>query len=178
MMNIEEIQHWRKVSSETLEKAGIVLTEKEVSNIEVTDLALNDFKRTGLCLVIYENNDRYCAKELILLPRQTCPQHKHPSIRNIPGKMETFRCRKGEVYLYVEGDASPNPVAHPPVGDEQYYTVYHEIHLRPGEQYTIPENTFHWFQAGDEGAIVSEFSTTSRDESDVFEDPRIVRVPS
>ena len=33
----------------------------------------------------------------------------------------------------------------------------------------------HWFQAGDEGAIVSEFSTRSRDEFDIFTDPRIRR---
>ena len=36
-------------------------------------------------------------------------------------------------------------------------------------------DTLHWFQAGVEGAIVSEFSTRSRDETDVFSDPRIVR---
>jgi D-lyxose ketol-isomerase len=47
--------------------------------------------------------------------------------------------------------------------------------LGPGEQYTIPPNTLHSFEAGDEGAIVSEFSTTSRDALDVFTDPRIVR---
>ncbi len=47
--------------------------------------------------------------------------------------------------------------------------------LRPGEQLTIPPDTLHWFEAGDEGAIVSEFSTRSRDESDVFTDPRIRR---
>jgi D-lyxose ketol-isomerase len=35
----------------------------------------------------------------------------------------------------------------------------------------------HWFQAGAEGAVVSEFSSTSRDEYDVFTDPRIVRIP-
>ena len=50
-----------------------------------------------------------------------------------------------------------------------------EIVLRPGEQCTIPPDTLHWFQAGDEGAVVSEFSTRSRDELDVFTDPRIVR---
>ena len=47
--------------------------------------------------------------------------------------------------------------------------------LRPGEQWTIPPDTLHWFEAGDEGAVVSEFSTRSRDETDVFTDPRIVR---
>ena len=50
-----------------------------------------------------------------------------------------------------------------------------EIVLAPGDQYTIPPDTLHWFQAGPEGAIVSEFSTQSRDELDVFSDPQIVR---
>jgi len=55
--------------------------------------------------------------------------------------------------------------------------VSREIELDPGEQFTVPSDTLHWFQAGDQGAIVSEFSSTSRDESDVFTDPRIVRIP-
>ena len=38
-------------------------------------------------------------------------------------------------------------------------------------------NTPHWFQAGNEGAIVSEFSTNSHDESDIFTDVRIMRIP-
>jgi D-lyxose ketol-isomerase len=50
-----------------------------------------------------------------------------------------------------------------------------DILLGPGEQYTVPPNTLHSFEAGDEGAIVSEFSTTSRDALDVFTDPGIVR---
>ena len=58
------------------------------------------------------------------------------------------------------------------------YTVRHEIVLRPGEQHTIPPNTLHWFQAGPEGAVVSEFSTQSRDDLDVFTDPRIERAPT
>ena len=55
------------------------------------------------------------------------------------------------------------------------FTVWHETVLGPGEQYTIPPDTLHWFQAGDEGAVVSEFSTQSRDDLDVFSDPRIRR---
>ena len=62
-------------------------------------------------------------------------------------------------------------------GSEAYYTVFHELLLLPGDQYTIPPDTLHWFQAGPEGAVVSEFSSTSRDELDVFTDPRIVRIP-
>lgn len=160
-----------------LEEAGIVLTPQERSEIEIADFGLEDLDRTGLQLVVYENNDRYCAKELVLFPRQTCPEHRHPPVGDDPGKRETFRCRRGRVWLYVEGEPASQPRARVPEGDEAYYTVFHEIELLPGEQYTIPPDTLHWFQAGDEGAVVSEFSSTSRDEHDIFTDPRIRRLP-
>lgn len=51
------------------------------------------------------------------------------------------------------------------------------IVLTPGGQHNIRPDTWHWFQGGDEGAVVSEFSTRSRDEKDVFRDPAIERVP-
>lgn len=38
-------------------------------------------------------------------------------------------------------------------------------------------DTRHWFQAGDKGAVVSEFSTKSLDEYDIFTDTRIRRIP-
>ena len=44
----------------------------------------------------------------------------------------------------------------------------HQVVLKPGDQYTLMPDTPHWFQAGDEGAIVSEFSTRSTDDQDVF----------
>ena len=51
---------------------------------------------------------------------------------------------------------------------EGVFNVWHEIVLKPGEQYTLAPNTLHWFQAGPEGAIVSEFSSSSRDRFDIF----------
>jgi D-lyxose ketol-isomerase len=159
-----------------LERAGMTITTREREAIEVAELGLNDLDRTGLELIVYVNTDRYCAKELILFPRQTCPEHKHPPVGSDPGKMETFRCRWGKVWLHVEGDPTPERKARIPAGEEAHYTVYHEIELNPGDQYTIPPNTKHWFQAGDEGAIVSEFSSTSRDEFDIFTDTRVERI--
>lgn len=156
--------------------AGIVLTEEERKGIETASFGLGQLAVEGLQLVTYINTDRYCAKELVLFPGQTCPEHLHPPVGDDPGKMETFRCRAGKVYLYVEGEPASAPKAKVPQGSEAYYTVFHEIELSPGEQYTIPPGTLHWFQGGDEGAVVSEFSSTSRDEADIFTDPRIVRV--
>jgi len=171
----QELEAARRRAQEYLTRAGIVLTDQERGNIEVADFGLGDLANTGLELVVYVNTARCCAKELVLFPRQTCPEHWHPPVAGEPGKEETFRCRWGEVYLYVPGEPASHPKAQPPAGREEHYTVWHEVVLRPGEQYTLPPDTPHWFQAGDQGAVVSEFSTTSRDESDVFRDPDIQR---
>lgn len=160
-------------------KADIVITEEEAGRLEVADFGLDDLDQTGLELVVYVNTSRCCAKEMVLTPGQTCPEHRHAPIpeKDYPGKEETFRCRYGTCYLYIDGEPAANPACKPPKGSEPYYTVFHEIVLHPGEQYTMQPNTRHWFQAGPEGAVVSEFSTPSYDEYDIFTDPRIRRIP-
>jgi D-lyxose ketol-isomerase len=173
----EQYAQARQKTLKMFQDAQIALTPEEAEQIEVADFGLDDLERTALQLITYVNTDRVCAKELVLFPGQTCPEHRHPPVAGEPGKEETFRCRTGEVYIFVPGKPTPNPRGVPPAGDEAYYTVQREVVLRPGEQYTLAPNTLHWFQAGPEGAIVSEFSTTSRDESDVWTDPRIDRMP-
>ncbi len=177
MISHQQAEAARARAARMLAHAGIVLRPDEEASLEVADFGLGDLDRWGLELVVYENNARYCAKELVLFPRQTCPEHRHPPIGDDPGKRETFRCRQGLVWLYVEGPPTRPIQARITPGDEAHYTVFHEITLRPGQQYTIPPDTRHWFQAGEEGAIVSEFSSTSRDESDVFTNPQIRRAP-
>lgn len=159
-----------------LKKAGIVITNEEEQSIEIADFGLDEFEVTGLGILVYVNTDRCCAKELAMWPGQTCPEHRHPPVGRDPGKEETFRCRWGKVYLYVAGDPTKNPHSSPP-GNGNAYTVWHEVCLLPGDQFTILPNTLHWFQAGDQGAVISEFSTRSTDENDVFTDPEIQRVP-
>ncbi len=108
---------------------------------------------------------------MALLPNQTCAEHKHPNLNGQKGKEETFRCRYGKVYLFVEGKKTPRHVEPP----NEYFTASHEIILNPGDQYTIPPNTLHWFKAGEDGAVISEFSSHSDDASDVFTDPNFKR---
>lgn len=174
---ISASEHSRAVAKtiQMFKEAGIALTKEEESRIEVADFGLDNLSVTGLELLTYVNTERCCAKELAMFPHQTCPEHRHPSINGAPGKEETFRCRKGVVHLFVPGEPTPNPQCVPPQGDEAYYTSRKEIILHPGDQYTINPDTLHWFQSGNDGAIVSEFSTKSQDEYDVFTDPRILR---
>lgn len=176
-MRAKDVEAFKTQAAALLRKARIAVTPCEIETMEVIDLGLGDFKNVGLGLIVYENNDRYCAKELVMLPRQICPEHRHPRIngRNL-GKKETFRCRYGEVYLYVAGERTTRPKAKVPRKHKPFLSVGHEIVLKPGDMYTLRPNSLHWFQAGDKGAIVSEFSSTSTDANDIFTDPRIRRV--
>lgn len=174
---MEKTKHARYVEKalEYFKKAGIILTEEEKTRIEIADFGLNKSDEIGLQILTYVNTERVCAKEMVLFPHQTCPEHKHVLSYGNEGKEETFRCRYGKVFLYVEGEGERENVAAklPPTA----LSAFHEIILLPGEQYTIFPGTLHWFQAGDSGTVVSEFSTRSTDETDVFTDDKIVRTP-
>ncbi|MBP8718034.1 MAG: hypothetical protein KBI07_02940 [Candidatus Atribacteria bacterium] len=44
-----------KIKSKALryyKKAGIILSDEEIENMEIADMGLNDFERTGLVLVV------------------------------------------------------------------------------------------------------------------------------
>lgn len=158
-----------------LAAAGIVITPEERDRLEVADFGLGDYERQGLGLITYVNTDRCCAKELVMLPLQTCPQHRHPPVAGDPGKEETFRVRRGICTLYVDEGPSPGAISSRP--PTEHYWAMKEVVLHPGEQFTLRPNTWHWFQAGPEGCVVSEFSTTNRDEYDEWIDPNINRIP-
>lgn len=175
----------RQEAADRIRAAGLLLREDEVDHIEIADFGLGRYEELGLAIVVYVNTDRCCAKELAMLPGQICPEHRHPTVDGEPGKEETFRCRAGEVHLFLPGrdptksqdDERTFARAFLPADKQETVTVFRHVHLRPGEQYTLAPNTPHWFVAGSEGAVVSEFSTRSRDDADIFTDSEIQRVP-
>lgn len=66
---------------------------------------------------MYVNTEKCCAKELVLFPGQTCPEHRHPEINGEEGKEETFRCRigsgqarKGQLYPSSQPKAVTNMI--------------------------------------------------------------------
>ncbi len=127
----------KKMALEIFAKANIALSNAEQMSIEIADFGLGDLFHTGLQLVTYINTSRVCAKEMVLLPHQTCPEHIHPTMGTQTGKEETFRCRYGTVYLYIDGSPSEELHCSIPENFKEGYSVFHEIILTPGEQYTI-----------------------------------------
>jgi D-lyxose ketol-isomerase len=175
MLSVKQVEDARARAVLYYDQAGLVLTSKEKELIEIADFGLGDLENIGLEVLVYVNTDRVCAKELVMFPGQACPEHIHPSKTGKPGKEETFRCRWGKVYLYVSGDPNSEAQLDGLENYRAYLQVLHEIELNPGDQYTIMPDTLHWFRAGNGGAVVSEFSTRSTDEEDIFTDPRINR---
>ena len=171
----------RACAAAQMRAAGLCLTDAEAAAIEIADFGLGRYGEFGLAIHVYVNTKRCCAKELMMLPGQTCPEHRHPPVDGDPGKEETFRVRSGEVWLHLAGDADETAkqaaLARLPADKKGAVTAFRTVHLKPGEQATLGPNVKHWFTAGAQGAVVSEFSTRSRDEADIFTDPAIVRVP-
>src|SRR5882724_74325 len=123
MISAQQYQQAVNRSIEMLKTAGITITPEEQARFEVADFGLNELEKTGLEVLTYVNTDRVCAKEIVMFPQQTCPEHWHPTKGAKLGKEETFRCRWGTVYLYVPGEPAKNPGARPPKGSESHYTV-------------------------------------------------------
>src|SRR5665647_8977 len=137
MLNQKQVEDARARAILFYDKACLILTEQEKQLIEIADFGFNDLEKIGLEVLVYVNTNRVCAKELVMFPGQTCPEHIHPSKNGIAGKEETFRCRWGKVYLYVSGDHNSEAQLEGLDTYSEYLQVSHEIELNPGEQYTI-----------------------------------------
>ncbi|MCY9696627.1 cupin domain-containing protein [Paenibacillus alginolyticus] len=169
-MTAEEI---RQQALALLELAHIPLSADEKAGLQLWDFGLNNPARYGIQIVEYINNDRYCARQLVMLPRQTVPEHRHPPIGEDPGKAETFRVVWGKVWAYVDGKPTGAIAAEIVEEDKPHFSALRQIELHAGEQYTIGANVSHWFHAGDDGAVVIEFSSPAQDKCDIFKDPRV-----
>ena len=145
----------RERAAAMLERAGIVLTPRERAGIEVADFGLGRLEEIGLQLVVYVNTERVCAKELVLFPG--------PGVPRAPSSAGRERSRQGgDVPLPAREGAPPRRGSR-------------RDRAGPGRSVHDPARHAALVPGGREGAVVSEFSTRSSDEFDVFSDPLIVR---
>ena len=162
-------------AAEMLKKTSLALRDDELARIAVADFGLGELAQSGGQILTLVDTREIAVKLITMFPRQTLPEHRHPPLGDYPGKAETIRCEWGVLYLYAEGEPTPNSQAEPPAHRRHTYTVWHEHILRPGGQVTLSPNTLHWFQGGPEGAVVWSFSSRATDVQDIFTDPGIRR---
>ena len=177
MITRKEWQQTRHWAWGLVQGAGIPVRDAEFDKMEVADLGLSELPITGLQILTLVSTEWVGAKLLIMRPNQFFPQHRHPPspTESYPGKQEVFRGQWGETCLYMPGEPTPIPKATPPPHRRPHCTVWHEHVLGPGDQVVSPPNTWHWFQAGPEGAIIWSFSSKVTDAQDEFTDPQVVR---
>jgi len=174
MIARHEFEQARNQAATMLRKAGIVATDREIADMDVADFGLGRLSIEGAQIVTLVQTERIAARVIVLFPGQTLPEHRHLPGRNDPGKEEVVRGIWGTVRVYSPGQPSIN-AGSIPSGKEALYTVRHETILRPGEQILLSPGDRHWFQAGEEGAVLYSFSTSLNDAVDEFTDPRVVR---
>jgi len=175
MLTRKEYTAVQKRAAAMIRAANIVVTDEEAGRVEVADFGLSRLDREGAQILTLVATDRIAAKIIVLLPGQTLPEHWHPRVGDDPGKEETIRVVAGVLRCYLPG-VDTLQAGFVPQGREDAYTVRHELLLGPGRQITLTPGTKHWFQAGDEGAVLYSFSTVARDVLDGFTDPNIERV--
>ena len=108
-MKRTEIRKQIDTALEYYNKAGIILTDAEKENIEVADFGLGKVNEVGLQLLTYINTQRVCAKEMVLLPYQTCPEHMHVPTNGIEGKEETFAAVMARYIYMLQGKVTGTP---------------------------------------------------------------------
>jgi D-lyxose ketol-isomerase len=175
MITRAEQKKARERAAQMIAQAGIRISEEEKNKIDVVDFGLSHLEIEGVQVLTLVQTDRISVKVLALFPDQTEPEHWHPPVGNDPGKEETIRVVAGTVYFYVEGENTFNQ-GFLVKGKGRYYTLKHEIVLKPSDQITFQPGEKHWFQARDDGAVMYSFSSVARDALDQFTDPDIVRI--
>ena len=175
MISAEEHEAAKAQAAKLLRRAGVLVTADEERDMDTADFGLGRLRVEGAQIVKWFDTPRVSARVIALFPGQTEPEHWHTSTSEHAGKEETLRVVFGQLVLYVPGESR---VRHGvvPEGKEEYYTARREHVMSPGDQFTVPPGTKHWFQAGDDGAVVLTLSTRATDDQDLFSDPNIVRL--
>ena len=161
---------------ELIRKIDFPLTRADWAELKVNDFGLGNLPLEGFVFADLLRTDRVRMTLLVLLPRQTLPEHRHPPYGSEPGKEETLRCLWGETRVYVPGEPN-NPDILIPKGKEAWYTSRHEVVIRPGEQCILQPNHPHWFQGGPQGSVNLAFQNRVNEDYNVFTDPRSTGCP-
>jgi D-lyxose ketol-isomerase len=175
MLTRAEYDAAKSRAASIIQESGISITDKEVERVEVADFGLSRLEIEGAQILTLIATDRIAVKIIVMFPSQTIPEHWHPRVGEDPGKEETVRIISGTLRFYIPGDESMIE-GFIPDGKENVYTVRHELILKPGEQITLQPGTKHWFQTGEDCAVMYSFSTVARDVLDCFTDPNIERL--
>lgn len=161
---------------ELIEAHGETWTPFLEKNFWITDFGLGDFANVGMAGVFWVNDEehKYFAHEIYLLPGQMIVEHKHMKTK-FPAKMETWHVRRGKVFTVGEGETTPNNPAFPK-SQEKFITVSNATPVNAGELSTLNRIEAPHFMIADQqsGAIVAEYANYHDGTGLVFTNPKVV----
>ena len=108
MITKRDYEAAQRRATDLLKKTSLALTDEELAQIKVADFGLSELDQSGGQILTLVDSE-IAVKLIAMFPGQTLPEHRHPPLGDYPGKAETIRCEWGELYLYAEGDPTPNP---------------------------------------------------------------------
>lgn len=126
------------------------------------DFGLGKFTEIGMAGIFWMNNkeDNYFGHEIYLLPGQSIPEHRHVATADAGPKLEGWHVRHGSIWIYGEGEATPDVMEHIPPSHRECAVSRVEKQLLPGEVgYLGGAEQWHFMKGGPEGAIVTEYAT-------------------
>ena len=80
MLSRQQLRDAQERAAAALHDASIAITPEEADRLKVADFGFGELAETGLEVVVYVNTSRVCAKEIVMFPGQTCPEHIHPPV--------------------------------------------------------------------------------------------------
>jgi hypothetical protein len=128
----------------------------------ILDFGLGDFARIGMAGIFWVNRQEhgYFGHEIFLLPGQMIPEHCHLATDKGAAKMESWQPRRGMVYTFGEGPATPDLLDKIPPSQRDLVKSRHGQALGIDEIAHLNRLTaWHFMVAGSEGALVTEYGT-------------------
>lgn len=153
-----------------LEAIHYPVTETVKKNMWVADFGLGDFPRVGMGGLVWLNRPdfNYFGLDILLLPNQMIPEHKHIATDKAKPKMESWHVRFGEIVTFGEGEPTPAFFDRVPESQRATCKSKHASVLRLHETDDLNRvEAWHFMVAGPEGALVTEYG--------LFQDPAALR---
>jgi D-lyxose ketol-isomerase len=138
------------------------ISETLRKGIWVLDFHLDDFAHVGMAGIFWLNRQDYSyfGHEIYLLPGQMIPEHQHLSTDKGPAKMESWQPRRGMIYTFGEGEATPELLSKIPASQRDVVKSRHCKPLKIDEVADLNRReAWHFMVAGPEGALVTEYGT-------------------
>lgn len=143
-----------------LEQMHYPVTPTVRKNIWIADFGIGDFPRVGMGGLVWINRPdyNYFGLDILLLPGQMIPEHRHVATDKAQPKMESWQVRCGKIVTFGEGAPTPELLTQVPESQRASIQSKHGAPLGLHETGHLNRvDAWHYMIAGPQGAWVTEY---------------------